>query len=312
MPAMAFMRSEYTDKQKIVSRALEFIAARAQEDGGIYVPPSGGYGGGLEVYNTAVSMTALYASGNQSYLPVIRKARDFIAASQHYGDDIYKGGFGYREEGMEEYVHGLNTFYSMQAMALTESIDTETTNEDGRARIDWGGTVDYFQLRQDNAVSILPEAPQLAYSPGPAEKSLEEDRFFHSYGSMTYVGLLALVYADIDRSDVRVRSAFDWAREHWTLEENPGRGEEGVFFFYYVLTRALSAYGVDLIQTSRGEFLNWRAEVAERVISLQRYDPDGRGYWVNDTARFWEDDPVLCTSYANLTLQMLLSPGMPR
>ena len=48
---------------------------------------------------------------------------------------------------------------------------------------------------------------------------------------MTYAGLLAMIYANVSPQDVRVRSALDWAMRQWSLEENPGMGQEGLYFF---------------------------------------------------------------------------------
>ena len=42
----------------------------------------------------------------------------------------------------------------------------------------------------------------------------------------------------------------------------------------------------------------WKKELSAKVISLQK--PDGS--WANDNNRFWEADPVLCTSFALLVL----------
>jgi len=124
---------------------------------------------------------------------------------------------------------------------------------------------------------------------------------------MTYAGMLALVYAGVDRDDPRVRSAFDWASKHWSLDQNPGMGMEGVFFFFNVLTRSLSAYGADLIPISVQSPVNWRREVAARLLKAQTIDPaTGHGFWRNETGRYWESDPVLVTAYSVLALQHMI------
>jgi squalene-hopene/tetraprenyl-beta-curcumene cyclase len=129
---------------------------------------------------------------------------------------------------------------------------------------------------------------------------------FRSYGSITYAGMLALVYAKVSRDDVRVRSAFDWAAKHWTLDENPGMGQEGLYFFFNVLSRCLSAYGQDMIPVPGGKFVDWRGALARKLITAQTVDPKtGGGFWVNPSGRYWENDPVLVTAYALLALQAL-------
>lgn len=96
---------------------------------------------------------------------------------------------------------------------------------------------------------------------------------FRSFGTMTYAGTLALVFADVSREDTRVRSALKWAERHWTLDENPGMGQAGRFFFYQILARALSATGHDTIALQDGSSLNWREALARKLLELQRVDP---------------------------------------
>ena len=47
------------------------------------------------------------------------------------------------------------------------------------------------------------------------------------------------------------------------------------------------------------------------MIVLQRIDPQtGLGFWINPVARWWEDDPVLASSYALVTLSIVLRPAV--
>jgi len=67
-----------------------------------------------------------------------------------------------------------------------------------------------------------------------------------------------------------------------------------------VMTRALSAAGLDALPKHKAEGeIRWREEVARKVMSLQK--PDGS--WVNENNRWWENDPVLATSYSLLALE---------
>ena len=126
-----------------------------------------------------------------------------------------------------------------------------------------------------------------------------------SYGSMTYAGLLSLIYADVSRNDPRVQSAFKWAVNHWSLGENPGMGPEGLYYFYNIMAKSLAAFGQEAIPVkSGGKPVSWRAELIRKLISLQRMDTDGSGtgYWVNDNNRWLENDPVLVTAYTLIAL----------
>jgi squalene-hopene/tetraprenyl-beta-curcumene cyclase len=55
------------------------------------------------------------------------------------------------------------------------------------------------------------------------------------------------------------------------------------------------------LELKDGRRINWRREVAMRLINLQR--PDGS--WVNTNARWWEKDPNLVTAYAVLSLDII-------
>jgi squalene-hopene/tetraprenyl-beta-curcumene cyclase len=67
------------------------------------------------------------------------------------------------------------------------------------------------------------------------------------------------------------------------------------------MAKALSAYGVDKLALENGKEVDWRKELALRLLNLQK----GDGSWVNENGRWWEKDPVLVTSYAVITLEIL-------
>ena len=96
-----------------------------------------------------------------------------------------------------------------------------------------------------------------------------------------------------------MRSTLDWASKHWTLDENPGVGDQGLYFFYNVISRSMSAAGLDAIPREKGGEIIWADEVIKKVSSLMRED----GSWVNKNGRFWENDPVLSTAYSVLALE---------
>jgi squalene-hopene/tetraprenyl-beta-curcumene cyclase len=120
---------------------------------------------------------------------------------------------------------------------------------------------------------------------------------------MTYAGLLSFIYADLDKSDQRVGAALDWLSKNYTLEENPGMGRAGLFYYYNLAARGLKAAGVNELTTVKGEKIDWRAEISRKLISLQNAD----GSWVNDTARWMEKDPVLVTTYCVMALETIVA-----
>jgi squalene-hopene/tetraprenyl-beta-curcumene cyclase len=119
---------------------------------------------------------------------------------------------------------------------------------------------------------------------------------------MSYAGLLSYIYADLDKEDPRVEAVVDWLRAHYTLDENPGMGEQGLFYYYHTMAKGLNAYGAERLTLKDGKTVDWRRDLAMRLLSLQ----DGtNGSWVNDNGRWWEKDPVLVTSYATIALEIL-------
>ena len=83
-------------------------------------------------------------------------------------------------------------------------------------------------------------------------------------------------------------------------------GQEGLYFFYHILSRSLDASGVNRIHRQDGSTVDWRAEVAAKLVALQKIDgATGLGYWVNPVGRYWENNEVLATSYALLGLESL-------
>ena len=122
-----------------------------------------------------------------------------------------------------------------------------------------------------------------------------------SYGSMSYAGLLSFVYAEIPRDDERMRAALQWLSENYTIEENPGLGKQGLFYYFYLMTKALSASSVEELRTKDGKRVAWARPLALRMMDLQAAE----GWWENDVARWMEKDRVLVTAYCVTALSLL-------
>lgn len=312
LPLWAFTIGEHPDRALIMERAVGRILEYVQPDGGIYRHAQGRRGGGLSNYNTALSMTALHATGNRDLIPVVLAARRFLAASQHRGEDIFDGGMGYDRLTDRAYADLNNTAIAYEAMRLTQGAEEYRAAGTARADLDWEAARRFLARLQHPVDADSADAGGFFYRPDADPKAGIRTNsvgriIFRSYGSMTYAGMLSLIYADVSRDDPRVRSAFDWAMRHWTLDENPGTGPEGLYYFYNVLTKALAAYGRHRIPTAEGE-IEWRREMVRQLVNLQRIDPaTGHGYWVNNHGRYLEADPVLVTAYAVLALEIALS-----
>jgi hypothetical protein len=123
-----------------------------------------------------------------------------------------------------------------------------------------------------------------------------------AYGTMTYSGFKSYLYAGLARNDPRVTAALDWIVNNYTLEENPGMGTDGLYYYFVVFARAMSAYGAETVPPaatgSKGP-RDWRRDLTERLARLQQ--PDGSFRVVDD--RWMESDPVLITAYSLVALE---------
>ena len=300
----AFLRGKHPMKTSIVARATAYLRTCVQPDGGIYrkVP---GKGGGLSNYNTAICMAALHATGDPAWGPVVLKARRFVAASQRGGGDLNAGGMGYDAGGGRAYVDLSNSWIAYEAMRRTQSAEDLRLAGEARVDLDWSAAQRFLSHCQNDAKGGRDEEGGFFYRPDESKAATTTNAagkvVLRAYGSMTYAGLLSLIYSEVKRDDPRARSAFDWAARHWSLDENPGMGQQGYYYFTQLLAKCLDAYGAEAIPTSAGP-VAWRAALSSKLAALQKNDPAG-GYWVNDNARFWENDPMLVTAYTLIALE---------
>lgn len=311
LPLWCFVEAEHPKKKVIVERAVAFILTCVRRDGGIYRDIPKRKGGGLSNYNTAICMTALHRTGNPEHVPVVLAARRFLARSQYFGDDDYYGGMGYDAPSRRAYTDLLNTYYAAEAMRLTASVEDARPRGAKAADLDWKAAQRFLRRVQNSGAAGSDAAGGFFYNPTDPTKAGQLTNeagivFFRSYGSMTYAGLLSLLYADVKPGDARVRSAIDWAANHWSLDENPGMGQQGLYFFYSVLTKALTAYQVSRLNTTGSGPIDWRAAVVNKLLDLQTIESkSGHGFWKNTNGRFMEKNDILVTAYTLLALEMI-------
>lgn len=277
-----------------IQRGVAYVLSTQRDDGGFYIPKPGRGGSGLGNYNTSVCLSALFVSG-QAPSSALLKAREYIASSQLTGDDTMAGGFGYDKISRRRYADLSNTAYALDAMHRTSSLEELRTGSK-RVDVDWNKAIQFVDnlLKKDGE-----DAGGAAYNertPQGGSVTNSAGRVsLRAYGSMTYAAVLSMCHANLDRGDPRVRNALEYCQRFWTLEENPGMGSQGLYYFYDILARALTAANVDTVGGHA-----WKDELARKLISLQK--PDGS--WSNENNRFWEGDPVLCTSFAMLVLEL--------
>ncbi len=287
-----------------IKTGFDWLISKQRKDGGIYVK-------GLATYNTSTSLMALAASGNGAHKENILQARRFLINQQQdwdtkgETDNVNDGGIGYSSS----YPHSdlSNTHLAIESLKLSETYAKD--NEKRQPELNWEAAIQFVSriqnLEATNDQPGIGNDGSFIYFPGNSkagtEKQADGRETLRGYGSMSYAGLLSLIYADLDENDVRVKTVKQWLNNNYTLEENPGMGQQGLFYYYQVMAKALNASGVDTLKSKDGTEHDWRKELASKVLSVQQ--PDGS--WVNANSRWWENEPELVTSYAVLTLEQI-------
>ena len=147
---------------------------------------------------------------------------------------------------------------------------------------------------------VLGEKPSLAVRRIEAWQGVSRLR---AYGTVSYAGFKSYLYASLSRNDPRVLAVKDWVSRNYTLEENPGMGTDGLYYYFNVFAPALEASGEEMLRVIAADGSasqrNWRADLVARLATLQ--DADGSFRSVDD--RWLEDNKVLITAYALRALQ---------
>lgn len=311
--ALSAFRGEPTGRYAKPSPKLEagydFILRSAKPDGGIYVRD-------LPSYNTSLAIMALLAHpAPESQEDVVRKARSYlIGLQQDRGvqgrlDTPLDGGIGYG--GIQRDPDINNSWTAFQALYHSRHLIADRKGGAGKD-LDWKAALHFLESCQNspsrNTQSWVSSDPAdrdgFVYLPGRSmaggtTNATTGKVALRSYGSISYAGLLSYIYADLKRDDPRVAGVVTWLQTHYTLDENPGMGAQGLYYYLHLMAKGLSAAGVNSFELKSGKTVAWRQDLAMRLLALQQRD----GSWMNENPRWWEKDPVLSTSYALLALE---------
>lgn len=284
------------------ARGYDFLRKHIKPDGSIH-------NGQLANYNTAICLMALAARGADEDRPAMLNARRYLIASQvdlgktNELDTPFDGGIGYGSK----YKHSDmgNTLTALEALYMSERF---AQDKPGEPKLNFAAARHFLQScqnlpthnREPWASGDAANKGGFIYYPGHSMAGtnvLGNGRVaLRSYGSISYAGLLSYIYADLNLDDPRVKAVVNWLNENYTLEENPGMGEQGYFFYLHTMTKALT---IAKLETIAGK--PWREPVALKLLNLQQED----GSWQNENNRWWEKDKALVTSYVLISLRAL-------
>lgn len=313
---------------EVLSKGVRYMLGFRQPDGGIYDKL-------LPNYNTALVLSALSRVKTPEAQAAIRPAQDFLRKVQYSEnsdpgaggneapkpidkDHPFYGGVGYGKHGRPDNSN-LNIF--IQAMEDSdispqdESVQRALTflkrtqmddriNDMPYAKGSRQGGFVYATV--ENAQSVDGRAGQSMA--GTIEETLSDGTKasrLRCYGSMTYAGFKTYLYAELPRSDARVVAAYDWIRRNYSVDENPGIGTNGVYYYYVLFARALSSWGEPVVKTldenntPTGAERRWGDDLVDRLVSLQNED----GSFKSLDKRWMEDNAELITAYALVALR---------
>jgi len=296
--ATALLRSEMTTKDPVVAKSLKYLEQFVRADGGLYAE-----GSRYKNYETSLAIVCFKeANTDGKYDKLLAAAEKFVKKEQwdeEEGQEVSSLAYGGAGYGSHSRPDLSNTSFLIEALHSVGTSDDDPAIK--KALI--------FVSRCQNLKSEFNTSPFAAKvndggfyytiaAGGQSQAGNTPDGGLRSYGSMTYAGLKSMIYAGVSRDDPRVKAAYKWIQDHYTLDENPGMGEQGLYYYYHTFAKALSAIGQDQLVAADGKSHDWRAELTEHLAAKQQKD----GSWLNSNPRWLEGDANLVTSYTLLAL----------
>lgn len=297
--ASALIRLGKPVDDPVVAKALGFLEKNIQQDGGVY-------NRGLANYTTAIAITTFKeANTGGKYDTIIANAQKFLKSIQHggSGEELPYGGFGYEAPNAKSRPDTSNTHFTVEALLAAGLPKDDPAIKNALIFLSKCQNLPGEANKTEYAKKAT-EADKggFVYNPFEAGNAKSEKRTpeggLRSEGGMTYAGLKSFLYAGVGKDDPRVKAAVDWVRRHYTLEENPGQGDAGLYYYYHVFAKAMAALGEDPFEDAKGVKHDWRKELFDTLKAKQAAD----GSWANKNGQFLENQPELATAFALLSL----------
>lgn len=290
-----------TADDPLVAKSLKYLQSFVHDDGGIYLADSN-----YRNYETCISIQAFAAANADGRYDALLKGADRYVRELQWDEtegkdksDPTYGGAGY---GKSKRPDLSNTSFLIDALkaagaakddeALQKAIIFVSRCQNLETE---HNTTEFSAKNPDGGFYYTPAAG------GSSQAGKTEQGGLRSYASMTYAGLKSMIYAGVGPNDPRVQAALQWLKQNYALDQNPGMGDAGLFYYYHTFAKALDALGQPTFTDAAGASHDWRTELAAEMVRRQRAD----GSFTNDNARWMEGDPNLVTGYALLTLAYL-------
>jgi len=294
--AAALVRLGKPVDDPVVAKALASVEKSIQKDGGVYSQF-------LANYTTSIAIvTFKEANKSGKYDTVIANASKFLKTLQQGGAEaeLPFGGFGYDAKSRPDVSNSHFTIEALLAAGVPKDDPaiknaliflSRCQNLAGEAN-----KMDFAKKTSDA------DKGGFVYNPFDATNAKSNKRTpeggLRSEGGMTYAGLKSFLYAGVGKDDPRVKAAIDWIKKNYSLEENPGQKDAGLYYYYHVFAKAMEALGEDEFTDAAGKKHDWRMELFDTLKKKQAKD----GSWANSNGQFLENSPELATSFAILSL----------
>jgi squalene-hopene/tetraprenyl-beta-curcumene cyclase len=298
-------------------KAYAWLLSCQKPDGGIYITA-------LPNYNTSLGVTALTLAGpEQKYKDAILKARRFVIGIQTdegepgKNDHPLDGGLGYGNKSTTNKASSdmSNTHFALEALYYSQRYLQDDPTAKNEPQLNYSAAIEFVSRCQNLSATnkstwVSDDAKNkggFIYKPGESKVAQPDDlgdgkTALRSYASMGYAGLLSLIYADVSPKDQRVVAVKEWLAKNYSVKENPGIGDEGLYYYYHTMAKCLNTAQIHFIETPDGKQINWRADLAKQLFNLQKED----GSWASENGRWMEKDPVLVTAYMVLALEHIV------
>lgn len=298
----ALIRNGIASDNPAVAKGLKYLESKVQKDGGVYNQ-------GQSNYMTCLAiMVFKEANTGGKYDKIIEAAVKYVKSLQ-FADGLTEkdasfGGAGYDKPSPKGRPDMSNTHFMVEALlAAGVSKDDPSIK---RAMV-YVSRSQNLASEEFNTLAFAKKAGEddkggfvynLSDAENPKSPKITAEGGLRSEGGMTYAGLKSFLYAGVAKDDKRVKAAIEWVRKHYTVTENPGQKDSGLYYYYHTFAKAMDALGEDPFTDAKGVKHDWRQELFDELKKKQK----DNGSWANSNGAFLESLPELATAFAILAI----------